>query len=508
MVQNVHRPLVARLLVLIVLGAGLTGCLGGGDDPPPTTTPTATPPTSTTPTATTPTATPPPTITTPQWEVAETAFVERAGPAVGGVAAVGYLNEDDHYDVYAGGKLLLGQPDGKFRDATVEAGVECPGCTVLAAAIGDVNEDGANDLVVLVRDEGARLYMNSGTAVFVNAADERGLFGVQGEAVAFADVENDGDLDLAVASKDAPLRVHRNDGAGVFGPAETVAGASGGVFTFVFLDDDALLDLAVATGAGIRLYSNKDGSFTEVAGTPLLSGHPIGSIVVWDYNNDQSVDLLVAHDAGVSVLQNNRRKAFTDRTDETGIDAPASRAAVAFDQDNDGWLDVLALTAAGPVLYRHPGAGGDAFVKVEKAGLGATPFTALAGGDFDRDGRLDVIGLRDGASSLFLNRVDAGPYFTLHLRGNESTYTAVGVKVTLSTGSFVMYRQSGGVGSPAVAMPIDPHFGIGGNLVEKYTLAIKWPSGILQFETIERERVVNRQLNARESASEAPWAEC
>ncbi len=503
-----RSPRVLLVLSFLVV-APLTGCTEGGNGDTPTPNPTPGTPTGTAPSPTvpaTPTAPAVVTPTLPTWEKGPTLFVGRNGPAASGPVAIGHLNDDENFDAYAAGKLFLGQAGGTFEAAGEASGADCA-CAMSSAAIGDVNEDGANDLVVAAAD-GLRLYVNNGEAIFVEAAADRGLDGAKGASVALADVENDGDLDVAVAAPGKPFRVYKNDGSGVFSVPESVATATGSAFTFLFLDDDTFFDLVMVTDGGLRLYNfdNATKSYKDLTSTAKFpAAYVPANVYAFDYDNDQGVDLLASGPTGVKLLRNTHRKAFEDRTTELGLGGVSGRAALALDYDNDGWPDVALATATGPRLFRNED--GERFRDATGTGL-TGDHAAIASGDFDRDGRLDLLAFGGGASTLFVNRADAGPYFTLHLRGNESNSAGVGVKVTLSSGTFIMFRQTGGGGSPGVAEPIDPHFGLGKDLAPKYTLAIKWPSNILQFENIEKERVVNRQLQARESAEEAPWAEC
>lgn len=503
--------------MLLAFSLVLAGCLGGGGDggttptagtPPTATSPSTTPP-STTPTG--PTPTPPP--TPPTRPVGDTLFEALPGPSGGGVAAVGHLTDDEDFDLYlagaSGGRMYFGNGDGSFEDVTAAKGVSCDGCVLKHVAMGDVDEDGKQDLALLAQS-GLRLHASPGPdGAWPEVAAERGLAGVTGDALAFADLENDGDLDLAVARAGGAMSLYANDGAGRFGDPVALDGAGGRAFTFLYVDDDAFLDLVVATDAGLKSFRNQNGTFTDTTDKAKFpAGLRASTLAPMDYDNNQALDLLVAGPDGIKLLKNLRiGGAFADRSEALGLPTAPHGSALPFDADNDGWLDVLALAGAGFTLLL--GDEGEGFTTATDTGFPTSTHSALAGGDFDRDGRLDALALKaTGRATLLANRIDAGPYFTLHLKGNESSFSAVGAKVSLSSGTAILYRQSGGGGSPAAAMPADAFFGLGAEVADKYTLAIKWPSGILQFETIEKERIVDRQLNAKESASEAPWAEC
>ncbi|HEV3457347.1 MAG TPA: CRTAC1 family protein [Thermoanaerobaculia bacterium] len=214
-------------------------------------------------------------------------------------------------------------------------------------------------------------------------------------------------------------------------------------------DNDGYDDVFVTeTGNNLPnhlLHNNgpgKDGSitFTDMTAVAGVAGgndpHAAVTGALWfDYDNDGRIDLLVIR-LGTPILYHNEGNGrFRDVTAASGLDRkPANTvAAIAFDFDNDGHLDLLfgnyqkavdlfdlkdphvlpnsidhADNGGGVTLWRNQGNG--TFVEVtEKAGLGRITGWILAVGhaDLDNDGWQDLYLAGDfGPDFLFLNNHD------------------------------------------------------------------------------------------------------
>jgi hypothetical protein len=128
------------------------------------------------------------------------------------------------------------------------------------------------------------------------------------------------------------------------------------------------------------------------------------SVAVADYDNDGFDDIFVTDsDTGRPnrLYHNNGNLTFTDVSVETGITAgndPLSIVSDAlwFDYDNDGWVDLLVIRFGTPLLYHNepsPDGKGRHFRDVSaKSGLNkfANTIAAIAF-DYDNDGRLDLL---------------------------------------------------------------------------------------------------------------------
>ncbi len=216
-------------------------------------------------------------------------------------------------------------------------------------AIGDINNDGLQDVVLTGNVAPTKLYLNKGGMKFEDITESAGIsFGGWATSVTMADVNNDGWLDIYICrsyyadpSKTENLFFwNQKDGTfkemaaqlGINDPNLSIGAA------FLDYDSDGDLDLIVANHPRFRLVSfathinyhlhpvkefssrlfrNDRASFTEVteeAGI-LSYGFCLG-VSTSDYNSDGYPDiyLTVDHDEGDMLFKNNKDGTFTNVT--------------------------------------------------------------------------------------------------------------------------------------------------------------------------------------------------
>jgi hypothetical protein len=217
--------------------------------------------------------------------------------------------------------------------------------------------------------------------------------------------------------------------------------SSGAVGDF---NDDGFDDIFLVSsrlGYENALYKNKAGkSFENVTARSGLANlndeKNICSGAVWfDYDNNNQLDLFIMRLGHNLLYRNNGDGTFTDVTAASGLGRKHHNtiATVAFDYNNDGYLDLLCggffgddvdlfdlkstrfLPREGKkgdnggtkILYRNNGDG--TFTDVtEKAGINDTGFTAALGhADYDNDGWQDFYIANDfGPDKLYRNNGD------------------------------------------------------------------------------------------------------
>ncbi|HET7437455.1 MAG TPA: FG-GAP-like repeat-containing protein [Thermoanaerobaculia bacterium] len=186
-------------------------------------------------------------------------------------------------------KTYLGDATTPFHDTRITP----TDAVAFALASGDFNEDGVAELVIPDHLTG---YVN---ICFGNlggggcAATFTYSVGTTASGVAVGDFNNDGHLDIAASDDTAgTVSIFLGNGTGYFSVGDPIDACTSTTdvmgLAAGYLDDDALLDLAVATGA--ILFGNGDGTFT--AGTPLPATDG-RHVVISDFNRDGHRDIAI-----------------------------------------------------------------------------------------------------------------------------------------------------------------------------------------------------------------------
>src|SRR5208282_1588412 len=119
---------------------------------------------------------------------------------------VAIADVDGLYDIYfvnqvGGNELWKNLGGGKFKNITQEAGVGLPGRISVAAAFGDIENDGHEDLFVTTVRGGNALFKNDGHGHFKDITEEAGLgLSAHSSGAFFFDYDNDGLVDLLVCN--------------------------------------------------------------------------------------------------------------------------------------------------------------------------------------------------------------------------------------------------------------------------------------------------------------------
>lgn len=167
-------------------------------------------------------------------------------------------------------------------------------------------------------------------------------------------------------------------------------------------DGDGYLDLFVTNGpsAGqnnFLYHNNGDGTFTKVAGQPLVNDNGKSDGASWgDFNNDGNPDLCVVNWYGQSnfLYKNDGAGAFTFLSSSiVSTDGGFSETCSWGDYNNDGYLDLYVTNSDPPFnnyLYRNNGSGD--FVKVDTGIAVTEAFTSRGVNwiDYDNDGDQDL----------------------------------------------------------------------------------------------------------------------
>ena len=230
--------------------------------------------------------------------------------------------------------LYRNNGDGTFTDVTDKAGVGAEGLFGMGVAVGDYDNDGFPDLLVLGYGR-CILYHNNGDGTFRDVTAQAGVqnAGLWASSAAWFDYDNDGKLDLIIANY-VDWSPERNFYCGDRGP---------GMRSYCHPDD--------FRGEPPFLYRNNgNGTFTDVS-KPSGIGRKIGNglgVVTFDYDNDGWQDIFIANDHMPNFLfHNNRDGTFREVGYQAGVAVSADgqfeagMGTDASDTTGSGRLDLI-----------------------------------------------------------------------------------------------------------------------------------------------------------------------
>jgi hypothetical protein len=254
----------------------------------------------------------------------------------GGGVAIGDINNDGLQDVLFTGnmvknRLFLNKGNFQFEDITAKSGVATKEGWCTGATMADVNGDGKLDIYICRSLDASPiqranlLFINNGDLSFSEKGQEFGLAdpGYSTHA-AFFDYDKDGDLDCFVIN-------------------HSVQKYSSGVQEKPELRK--VHDPAYAS----KLYRNDNGHFKDVADSAGITSNVLTfglSLAISDFNNDGWPDIVVSNDFNEPdyLFINNRNGTFTEQLsksmDEISLYSMGSDAA---DYNNDGLVDFVTL---------------------------------------------------------------------------------------------------------------------------------------------------------------------
>jgi len=248
--------------------------------------------------------------------------------------------------------LYRNNGDGTFTDVAIKAGVAAEDLFGMGVAVGDYDNDGFPDLLILGYER-CILYHNNGDGTFTDVTDRSGVgnVGKWGSSAAWFDYDNDGLLDLVIANY-VDWSPERNFWCGDKGP---------GLRSYCHPD--------VYHGEPPTLYHNNgDGTFSDVSkrsGLGIKPGNGLG-VITFDYDNDGWQDIFIANDHMPNYLfHNNRDGTFREIGYSAGVAVgidgqfEAGMGTDAADTTGSGRLDLIVahLDQQLARLYQNVGEG-------------------------------------------------------------------------------------------------------------------------------------------------------
>ncbi len=419
--------------------------------------------------------------------------------AMGG--AIGDYNNDGWPDLYVtclGGNILYrNNGDGSFTDVTTKAGV-ADGRWSTGAAFGDYDGDGFVDLMVAnyvdfhlddlpgfgsapfckyrgidvqcgprgLRGAGDSLFHNNGDGTFTEVSKAAGVSdpnGYYGLGVIWADFNNTGRPDIYIANDSTPKFLYKNEGNGKF------------------------KDIGLESGTAVSDDGSEQASMGIAVGDYNHSGRP--SLYITNFSDEN--DLLYRNEGGWD---------FKEVSYAAGVALPSLpwvKWGTAFvDLDNDGWLDLIAVTGhVYPQVDSLPSGGGyrepkmfhlnqkdgtfcDASDLAGKALMERHVSRGLAVGDLFNDGNMDiVVGDIDGGPMVLRNRGISGRHWvSFELTGTKSNRLALNARITIVADGMTQTDEVHSGGSYLSQNDLRIHFGLA-NATKIDKVEIRWPSG-------------------------------
>jgi hypothetical protein len=277
-------------------------------------------------------------------------------------------------------------------------------------ALGDLNGDGFNDVVVSnFNGHTVSVYLNNGLGdgSLGPRTDYPVGAGTYPDGVALGDFNGDGNLDIVTANNyGSGISVLLGNGDGTFQAAQGYS--TGANYAYVVVGDfngDGRPDIAVTNFTGNTvsvLLGNGDGTFQAPVSYNTGSG-PL-ALAVGDVNGDGIPDLVVPNQASnnVSVLLGNGDGTFQPAQNYATASSPFTVAVG--DLNHDGAPDVVVGTSANTVsvLFNQNDGTGAFNPAVNIPVPGDPAFVAIA--DINHDGNPDIVtgdSLSDQVSVLF-----------------------------------------------------------------------------------------------------------
>ena len=359
---------------------------------------------------------------------------ENVGTGLGPITiAPGDVNEDGASDLVVANSRsntiasLLASGGGRFGPETDVNLGHAP----IALAVADLNHDGRPEVAVSHDAGGIAVLIAQGGGSFATPINIGIALGYDASGLAIADLNGDGNPDLLACTNQTSgqLLVMPGMGNGSFGPAVSYpAGFNPTGVVIADLNGDARPDVVVPSQSGrIGILLNQGGGALGPRTDIVIGGLPISAtyhVAVGDLNGDGRIDLAVAGDDAVFLLLGNGAGGFLPT--QQYLSAPNVSGIAIADINQDGIPDLIESNSG--YFLTDPncvtillGQGGANFGAPATFPCGPHPYE-VAVSDLDLDGAPDVVTVNHESNTVSVLRGDGTGALLPRLDFGAGTY--------------------------------------------------------------------------------------
>ena len=316
-------------------------------------------------------------------------------PYLSGRIAIGDIDEDGAVDLVVGDQMnsviwvAKGDNSGKFTVLnTLRSGYP------ISAYLADLNGDGHLDIITLDRIGAvAQVNLGNGNGTFQPGVDYS--LGASTQALYFFDLDADGHPDVVAETYPSQISVLKGYPDGSFAPATTLTTVPSDAELAGFGDfnGDATTDLIFLDSGGIGVVLG-NGNLAYGSLLASLAGPSSPSLIAYgDFNQDGHADLALGVESGIIILNGTGNGTFVS-ADVYDVGVTAGAAAVA-DFNGDKFPDIAVTVSADyPRLLLGNGLGQFALAPDQNSSYSAQPQgSSISVADFNGDGKKDLVAI-------------------------------------------------------------------------------------------------------------------
>jgi hypothetical protein len=371
--------------------------------------------------------------------------------------------------------VLLGNGDGTFKVSRVTT-LNLAGGVRPSLVVGNFNKDSKPDVAVELRGQ-LNVFLGNGNGTFQTPGTS---FGQLVNSLAVGDMNGDGALDLVSANTGGSVSVWLGNGDGTFRDAVTSAASQGGPQAIALgdLNGDGKLDVVIGgPSASVSVFFGDGTASLRPPVVYAVGTGPAFSGAVWisDLNGDGFPDVVCTNDldSTVTILFGSRTGAL-----QSLVESLQNSGPLAVGQFNhDGHLDVVSSVQPASDLGLWLGNGKNRFQDPASfVPVGNTPLSITAA-DFNGDGAMDAATSNKNTVSVlfgdgqgkFQPAVNYGTTFNIGTKGSPYITSAdlnhdgkpdLGVVTTLLGSTpvvAIMLNHGDGTFQPAVQYAFKGH---------------------------------------------------